>query len=208
MGWFGGKTHHLREIPMLTHQWLQQAHQRSGEKWKEASVFLMKKTCWLIVFFLGGEKDAERHFFGSEELKSWSNHYTGGGTSIPCSVSKLVMMLQWWVIDFFRNQGPGPCTNTRKSSQQNWERKKYWTSKIVFVCFFVSLFISLSLRPWNSFCNSFKSSINFSPSKLPVLDPNRWFWTAGPSFRWKRGKPKRRSTRMSQEVSTRLVNGL
>ena len=157
--------------------------------------------------FFDGRKMRKDHFFGSEDLKSLSNHYTGGGTSIPCSVSKLVMMLEWWVIDFFRNQESGPCTNTRKSSQPNWERKKYWTSKIVFVCFFVYFFVFRG--PWNSCCNLSSRSINFSPSKLYQCliriddsEPQVQFW-------WKKTwhAPKRRSTRMSQEVSKRLVNG-
>ena len=135
---------------MLTHQWLQQAHQRLGEKWKEASFFQWKNMLINCVF-LTGERCGK---IISLDPKTWnplSNHYTGGGTSIPCSVSKLVMMLEWWVIDFFRNQESGPCTNTRKSSQPNWERKKYWTSKIVFVCFFVYFFVFRG--PWNSCCN-------------------------------------------------------
>lgn len=141
-------------------QWLQQAHQRLGEKRKKPRCFLFD-----------GRKMRKDHVFGSEDLKSSSNHYTGGGTSILCSVSKLVMMLQWWVIDFFRNQGPGPCTNTRKSSQQNSERKKYWTSKMVFVCFFVSLFISLSLGPWNSLCNLIQVVNHLYPLKIT----SAWF---------------------------------
>ena len=142
----------------------------------------MIKTCWLIVFFWGGRKMRKDHFFGSEELKSWSNHYTGGGTSIP-------MMLEWWVIDFFKNQRPGALYKRKKIIATKLGEEKVLNFENCF-CLFLGFFVYLFMfRALEVILQPFQVVNQLFPFKIT----SAWFIDdsepqAGPLFLRKRGR--------------------